>query len=787
MDIKMNINRYIKKLYALFFGPKRRSFAVLFAVLAALLFTTAALPAQATASEEAAAKTNVTALAAAPDAAAVNAVLNKVAAYQTAALTANAPGFGSEWTIIGLARGGALSDALKTTYLTNLQTAIAPLMAANNGELDPLASTTNSRVILALTSLGIDASNFNGLDLTAALANLDYVTHQGLNGAVYALLAADSGNYTIPTLPGGSSGTQTTRANLIQTLVGSQLAGGGWNLSGSTLDPDVTAMVLTALAPYEGKGYAGVDSAVQNGIAALSAIQGPSTGGFGGTSESTSQVILALNTLGIPLDDPRFVKNGQTAYDALMTFYTDMQTGGEGGFLHVAGGMINQMATDQGLLALVSEVRSLTGENTVYDMSDALGGGSGGTGNGGTTNNYYYSGDTTTTTSNSTAGNDSHNQTTTTNNNTTTTTTSTITTDSETTPAPAAVALGSSSDTPPPTAAELQASIDALRARVDAEDALIGNQSAVLKAATAADTAASAPHYMQTPSLRAVIGYLGAAACAALVGLFLGLRRRAVILLAGIVCAGGVCIWCFAPGFDPGSYAASGGNTPMAAQDAGGGSDAAASAADSSNASGASDSLDSGGAGVANQTTASAPAAPGASSGASSPGSGMAGGGTTTTTDTAAATSTSSSNPASPAPQHTVILSIDCTSLLGNMDKLNASKRGLVPASGMLMSARPVSFTAGETVYDILARECKASGIPMDSTNTPLYNSAYVKGIGNLYEFDAGPTSGWMFSVNGAFPSMGCAQVHLKDSDVIAWRYTCNLGADIGATGASQG
>ncbi|MCL2493953.1 MAG: hypothetical protein FWF33_07950, partial [Clostridiales bacterium] len=334
--------------------------------------------------------------------------------------------------------------------------------------------------------------------------------------------------------------------------------------------------------------------------------------------------------------------------------------------------------------------------------------------------------------------NDSHNQTTTTNNNTTTTTTSTITTDSETTPAPAAVALGSSSDTPPPTAAELQASIDALRARVDAEDALIGNQSAVLKAATAADTAASAPHYMQTPSLRAIIGYLGAAACAALVGLFLGLRRRAVILLAGIVCAGGVCIWCFAPGFDPGSYAASGGNTPMAAQDAGGGSDAAASAADSSNASGASDSLDSGGAGVANQTTASAPA----SSGASSPGSGMAGGGTTTTTDTAAATSTSSSNPASPAPQHTVILSIDCTSLLGNMDKLNASKRGLVPASGMLMSARPVSFTAGETVYDILARECKASGIPMDSTNTPLYNSAYVKGIGNLYEFDAGPTSG---------------------------------------------
>jgi len=121
------------------------------------------------------------------------------------------------------------------------------------------------------------------------------------------------------------------------------------------------------------------------------------------------------------------------------------------------------------------------------------------------------------------------------------------------------------------------------------------------------------------------------------------------------------------------------------------------------------------------------------------------------------------------------------------MDKLNESKKSLVPAGGVLMTARPVSFTPGESVYDVLTRECRANGVPVDSSNTPLYNSPYVKGIGNLYEFDAGPTSGWLFSVNGSFPSMSCGQAKPGDGDVIAWRYTCNLGADIGASGAAQG
>lgn len=106
---------------------------------------------------------------------------------------------------------------------------------------------------------------------------------------------------------------------------------------------------------------------------------------------------------------------------------------------------------------------------------------------------------------------------------------------------------------------------------------------------------------------------------------------------------------------------------------------------------------------------------------------------------------------------------------------------------GDIMSARKASFTEGETVFDVLYRECRANGIQMSSRITPLYNSAYVESIDNLYEFDNGPLSGWMYSVNGAYPSCGCSQYQLKAGDVVAWRYTCDLGRDIGGGNVTQG
>ena len=64
--------------------------------------------------------------------------------------------------------------------------------------------------------------------------------------------------------------------------------------------------------------------------------------------------------------------------------------------------------------------------------------------------------------------------------------------------------------------------------------------------------------------------------------------------------------------------------------------------------------------------------------------------------------------------------------------------------------------------------------------NTPVYNSAYIEGISNLYEFDCGERSGWMYKVNGWFPNYGCSRYELKNGDKIEWVYTCDLGRDVG-------
>lgn len=67
---------------------------------------------------------------------------------------------------------------------------------------------------------------------------------------------------------------------------------------------------------------------------------------------------------------------------------------------------------------------------------------------------------------------------------------------------------------------------------------------------------------------------------------------------------------------------------------------------------------------------------------------------------------------------------------------------------------------------------------------TPVFNSAYIEGIANIYELDCGELSGWMYSVNGSFPNYGCSKYTLTNNDKIEWVYTCNLGIDVGGYNA---
>ena len=125
-------------------------------------------------------------------------------------------------------------------------------------------------------------------------------------------------------------------------------------------------------------------------------------------------------------------------------------------------------------------------------------------------------------------------------------------------------------------------------------------------------------------------------------------------------------------------------------------------------------------------------------------------------------------------------LSVRCDTALSNKDMLDSSKADILPEDGVIFPETTVYFSEGESVCDVLVREMMNAKIHMESENTPMYKSAYIEGIANLYEYDCGPLSGWMYKVNGEFPNYGCSAYVLSDGDRVEWVYTCDFGADVG-------
>lgn len=139
----------------------------------------------------------------------------------------------------------------------------------------------------------------------------------------------------------------------------------------------------------------------------------------------------------------------------------------------------------------------------------------------------------------------------------------------------------------------------------------------------------------------------------------------------------------------------------------------------------------------------------------------------------------------SPAPEggeNTCTLSVSCAVLLDKLDALEAGKRELVPADGFILPPTEVAFSEGESAFDVLNRTLREKGIHMEFSETPVYQSVYIEGIGNLYELDGGPMSGWLYLVNGAAPEYGCSQYFLRDGDKVEFLYSCDGGTDIGLT-----
>ncbi len=290
----------------------------------------------------------------------------------------NAGSTSCDWYVIGMSRLGIKDDY--QAYLSVLKNDVESKYE-KSGKLSPSKSTEWHRIALAVLSAGEDPTSF-GKDSGSKSINLiaDGVYNrgktaslgkQGINGWIWGLITLDAMNYKIP------SGAYYTRDEIISQIVEKQLADGGFALTGNMADPDITAMAVQALSTYY-KSDSGVKKCVDKALSCLSKIQLDS-GDYkcyaSQNSESTAQVITALCSLGIdPQKDSRFIKNGNTLLDALMSYKAS-----DGGFFHskdydqqnpsTQPGKSNTMAGEQALLAIAACVRQMKGQTKLYDFT----------------------------------------------------------------------------------------------------------------------------------------------------------------------------------------------------------------------------------------------------------------------------------------------------------------------------------------------------------------------------------------------------------------------------------
>lgn len=249
-------------------------------------------------------------------------------------------GTGAEWYVLCLAQSG---DYDFSAY----EQALIAYLDANKIP----SATTRQKYALVLAAVGsTDAYISATADSTVGTL--------GIMSYVYGLHLAHNGYETsLPT------------ERIIQEILSLQKQDGGWVISGTVSDADVSAMTLQALAPYYGQNAA-LSDAVDRALALLSERQAD-TGGYLSygveNPESAAQVTIALCALGIdPCTDARFIKNGNTLFDAMDAFALT-----DGGYAHAKGGAYSASATAQVLCAATAYLRFANGSSPLYTLDGA--------------------------------------------------------------------------------------------------------------------------------------------------------------------------------------------------------------------------------------------------------------------------------------------------------------------------------------------------------------------------------------------------------------------------------
>lgn len=124
-----------------------------------------------------------------------------------------------------------------------------------------------------------------------------------------------------------------------------------------------------------------------------------------------------------------------------------------------------------------------------------------------------------------------------------------------------------------------------------------------------------------------------------------------------------------------------------------------------------------------------------------------------------------------PEKKETVSLVVECTDLLSNLDFLKEEKHSLVPENGIIFSKNEVEIKENESAFDVLKRELISAGIHIEFALAPVYNSVYIEGMNNIYEFDCGERSGWKYSANGKYLPVASSEYKVKSGDKIVFTY----------------
>ena len=304
---------------------------------------------------------------------------------------ANGFTYGSEWFILGLNRSYvAIPQDVYEKYKTSAKAEILDTLEKNDYQyLNKTNRTENSRTIIGLGALNVDCTDLDGEghSLLTGIENLTAVSKQGINGTMWALLALDSKSYPDP------EDATATRDRLIDELLKQEIKAdksvfgidGGWSLAEyNGPDSDLTGMAMVALAPYYQKDYVTsserrVKDYVDRGLITLTKHTQDEHGTMGSlwgiSPETTGWVIQACLAAGVdPVDYKDSAGNlgfvtdqGKNMFDGLLYYRFE-----DKGFIHSIGeSRSNGITTEQGLYTLAAYMRSITGQTSLFDLSDA--------------------------------------------------------------------------------------------------------------------------------------------------------------------------------------------------------------------------------------------------------------------------------------------------------------------------------------------------------------------------------------------------------------------------------